>query len=237
MAHKPIRMDIVDQIKVGGENTVKITSNEDNELVGLINIANNGLVIGSNILNQTYINKPASLLIKFPSQNFDSMKVKRIEAEDGVELIDIMANKYTVFFGGNLFPTLTAGVQLGRTTYFYNTLTAKKGFASFIRMEDFEDMENAVNQNFISNRMELSTTFSISPNPFSNSFEIGCKSLDCKNYRFEILDLNGIVLKNGRFESEHITIHASEWPAGVYFLKTENSITKKIQILKVIKGK
>lgn len=109
----------------------------------------------------------------------------------------------------------------------------------YLGFEDFgffgiEPLPPAVNCNIytsLSNQPEQSSP-NVYPNPTEGYFWLELDSFSKYPVGFEIFNILGSSIATGRIEEENQVINISDLPTGLYFIKTENSKTPIIKLLK-----
>ena len=72
---------------------------------------------------------------------------------------------------------------------------------------------------------ELSSNLKVYPNPVKNILNV---ETDKKGMDYQLLNINGQVVSNGKLENTNQEINFSALPSGTYFLKINNEKTHKI---------
>jgi hypothetical protein len=87
----------------------------------------------------------------------------------------------------------------------------------------------------IENTEDISLECSVYPNPTRGLIKLIIKSFDQKNLKFQLFDLNGVLLQDKKVDSEVTEISLETHPSSVYFLKIINN-NQEIKVFKIIKN-
>jgi hypothetical protein len=74
-------------------------------------------------------------------------------------------------------------------------------------------------------KTELSSNLKVYPNPVENILHV---ETDKTGMDYQLLNINGQTVSNGKLENMNQEINFSDLPAGIYFLKINNEKTHKI---------
>ncbi len=74
-------------------------------------------------------------------------------------------------------------------------------------------------------QLELSSNLKVYPNPVENILHV---ETDKKDMDYQLLNISGQAISNGKLKNTNQVINFSDLPAGTYFLKINNEKTHKI---------
>jgi hypothetical protein len=86
----------------------------------------------------------------------------------------------------------------------------------------------------VENTEGITLEYKVYPNPTRGLINLTIKPLDNENFRFKLYDLNGILLKDRKIESEETEISLESFSYAIYFLKVMKN-NQEIKIFKIIK--
>lgn len=75
----------------------------------------------------------------------------------------------------------------------------------------------------------------IYPNPTRSIISLSMESLECENIKFQLFDLNGILIREQKIESKEIDISMNNLSPSTYFLKVIKD-KKAVKTFKIIKN-
>lgn len=126
----------------------------------------------------------------------------------------------------------------GKVTTTFGTNTTNEAFDMAIQSDDkiiavgYTGNDFAIaryNGNALSiNEFEKNNAISIYPNPAKNKLQVSLLDKNLLNNSYQIIDLNGRIISEGRIKNDISEINVSDLSKGMYFLKIINmNITKK----------
>jgi hypothetical protein len=80
----------------------------------------------------------------------------------------------------------------------------------------------------------ISIEFSVYPNPASDFIKLKTETYDLESLRYQLYDINGIILQDNQVEGDETSIVMSNLPSAIYFLKVtdKNKVVKTFKIIK-----
>ncbi len=72
------------------------------------------------------------------------------------------------------------------------------------------------------------------PNPTSGAFKLIVGTLENRNLRFRLFDMNGLLLQDQEIVSEETEIFLQDLSSSMYFLKIMNN-NQEIKVFKIVK--
>ena len=115
--------------------------------------------------------------------------------------------------------------QIGATTHTGITGSAAEGVQQPYEISVVTAVENTEG---------ITLEYKVYPNPTRGLINLTIKPLDNENFRFKLYDLNGILLKDRKIESEETEISLESFSYAIYFLKVMKN-NQEIKIFKIIK--
>lgn len=82
---------------------------------------------------------------------------------------------------------------------------------------------------------EMSISLIAFPNPTTDNLTLELSDYNDYQWSYQLLDLQGKLLNNGRIEGQRTEINMNVWPAAIYFLNIIDKDNKKLQSFKIIK--
>ena len=86
----------------------------------------------------------------------------------------------------------------------------------------------------IENTEDITLVMNVYPNPTSGSFKLIIGSLEDRNLRVRLYDMNGLLLQDIKIESEETEIIIQDLSSSMYFLKVINN-NQEIKVFKIVK--
>lgn len=86
----------------------------------------------------------------------------------------------------------------------------------------------------IENTEDISLLMNVYPNPTSGSFKLIVGSLENRNLRYRLYDINGVLLQDKKIDAEETEIIIQDLSPSVYFLKIINNM-QEIKLFKIVK--
>jgi hypothetical protein len=86
----------------------------------------------------------------------------------------------------------------------------------------------------IENTEDISLIMNIYPNPTSGSFKLIVGSLENRNLRFRLYNMNGLLLQDKKIKSEETEILIQDLSSSLYFLKVIDS-NQEVKVFKIVK--
>jgi hypothetical protein len=86
----------------------------------------------------------------------------------------------------------------------------------------------------IENTEDISLLMNVYPNPTSGAFKLVVGTLENRNLRFRLYDMNGVMLQDQKIDSEETEIFLQDLSSSIYFLKIMDS-NREIKIFKMIR--
>lgn len=86
----------------------------------------------------------------------------------------------------------------------------------------------------IENTEDISLLMNVYPNPASSAFKLTVGSLENRYLRYRLYDMNGVLLKDERIDSEETEIIIQDLPSTIYFLKVISN-SQEIKVFKIVK--
>jgi hypothetical protein len=81
---------------------------------------------------------------------------------------------------------------------------------------------------------EITLECTVYPNPTDGLIKLIVKSFDLKNLRFQLFDLNGLLLQDRKVENDVTEVSMGMLPASIYILKVINN-NQEVKVFKIIK--
>jgi len=81
---------------------------------------------------------------------------------------------------------------------------------------------------------DISLLMNIYPNPTSGAFKLIVGTLENRNLRYRLYDMNGLLLQDQKIVSEETEIFLQDLSSSMYFLKIMNN-TQEIKVFKIVK--
>ncbi len=86
----------------------------------------------------------------------------------------------------------------------------------------------------VENTEDISLLMNVYPNPTSGAFKLVVGTLENRNLRFRIYDMNGVMLQDQKVDSEETEIFLQELSSSIYFLKIMDG-NREIKVFKMIR--
>lgn len=86
----------------------------------------------------------------------------------------------------------------------------------------------------IENTEDISLVMNVYPNPTSGSFKLIVGTLENRNLRFRLYDMNGSLLQDKEIVSEETEIFIQDLSSAMYFLKVINN-KQEVKVFKIVK--
>ena len=86
----------------------------------------------------------------------------------------------------------------------------------------------------IENTEDISLLMNVYPNPTSGAFKLIVGTLENRNLRFRLFDMNGLLVQDQKIDSEETEIFLQDLSSSMYFLKIMNN-TQEIKVFKIVK--
>jgi hypothetical protein len=119
---------------------------------------------------------------------------------------------------------------VGQVTY--NTFSGTNGTVAQGVQQPFEISVVTA----IKNTEEINLEFLVYPNPTSGLTKLVFKSSDYENMRFQLFDINGVLLQDKKVESMETEISIENLSSSVYFLKVIKD-NMEVNVIKIVKRK
>jgi hypothetical protein len=87
----------------------------------------------------------------------------------------------------------------------------------------------------IENAREITLECIVYPNPTRGLIKLIVESFDHENLRFQLYDINGMLLQDKKVDSKETEISMGNLSTSIYFLKVINS-NKEIKVFKIVKN-
>ncbi|HOF20980.1 MAG TPA: T9SS type A sorting domain-containing protein [Bacteroidales bacterium] len=81
---------------------------------------------------------------------------------------------------------------------------------------------------------DISLLMNVYPNPTSGAFKLIVGTLENRNLRFRLYDMNGLLLQDKKIDSEETEIFLQDLSSSMYFLKIINNASE-IKVFKIVK--
>jgi len=81
---------------------------------------------------------------------------------------------------------------------------------------------------------DISLLMNVYPNPTSGAFKLVVGTLENRNLRFRLYDMNGVLIQDQKIDSEETEIFLQNISSSIYFLKIMDS-NREIKVFKMIK--
>jgi len=86
----------------------------------------------------------------------------------------------------------------------------------------------------IENTEDISLLMNVYPNPTSGAFKLIVGTLENRNLRFRLFDMNGVMLQDQKIDSEETEIFLQDLSSSIYFLKIMDN-NREIKVFKMIR--
>ena len=86
----------------------------------------------------------------------------------------------------------------------------------------------------IENTEDISLLMNVYPNPTSGAFKLVVGSLENRDLRFRLYDMNGVMLQDQKIDSEETEIFLQDLSSSIYFLKIMDN-NREIKVFKMIR--
>ena len=86
----------------------------------------------------------------------------------------------------------------------------------------------------IANTEDISLLMNVYPNPTSGAFKLIVGTLENRNLRYRLYDMNGLLVKDQKIDSEETEIFLQDLSSTMYFLKIMNN-NQEIKVFKIVK--
>ena len=86
----------------------------------------------------------------------------------------------------------------------------------------------------VENTEDISLLMNVYPNPTSGAFKLIVGTLENRNLRFRLYDMNGVMLQDQKIDSEATEIFLQDLSSSIYFLKIMDS-NREIKVFKMIR--
>lgn len=81
---------------------------------------------------------------------------------------------------------------------------------------------------------DISLLMNVYPNPTTGTFKLVVGTLENRNLRYRLYDLNGLLIKDQKVDSEETEIFLQDNSSSMYFLKIMNN-NQEIKVFKIVK--
>jgi hypothetical protein len=162
-------------------------------------------------------------------------------AGSGLNIKDIRLRENLVFFGGNILPTDSLALTIGRITFLSDSSLNQYPFSSYIFQEDFQSLDQTLTDNKVFNRNNnlIRQPISIYPNPTSTGYTIDIFSEKDENVNLSAVNQVGQivftdVLPLAKGNNRYYMAKSETWVEGLYYieLKSEN-VNHKSKLIKI----
>lgn len=86
----------------------------------------------------------------------------------------------------------------------------------------------------IENTEDISLLMNVYPNPTSGTFKLVVGTLENRDLRFRLYDMNGVLIQDHKIDSEETEIYLQDLSSSIYFLKIMDT-NREIKVFKMIK--
>jgi len=86
----------------------------------------------------------------------------------------------------------------------------------------------------IENTEDISLLMNVYPNPTSGAFKLIVGTLENRNLRFMLFDINGVLVQDQKIDREETEIFLQDLSSSMYFLKIMNN-NQEIKVFKIVK--
>ena len=86
----------------------------------------------------------------------------------------------------------------------------------------------------IENTEDISLLMNVYPNPTSGAFKLIVGTLENRNLRYRLFDMNGLLVQDQKIDSEETEIFLQDLSSSMYFLKIMNN-NQEIKVFKIVK--
>lgn len=86
----------------------------------------------------------------------------------------------------------------------------------------------------IANTEDISLLMNVYPNPTSGAFKLIVGTLENRNLRYRLYDMNGLLIQDRKIDSEETEIFLQDLSSTMYFLKIMNS-NQEIKVFKIVR--
>jgi hypothetical protein len=148
----------------------------------------------------------------------------------GLGTIVTYAQETIISAGGNV---TGSGGSVSYTTgqVLYSTISGTNGTITQEVQQPFEISEVTA----IEGSRKISIECTVYPNPTRGIIKLIIEFYDHENLRFQLYDLNGVILLDKKVESRETEISIENLSSSVYFLKVINS-NKELKVFKIVKN-
>jgi hypothetical protein len=87
----------------------------------------------------------------------------------------------------------------------------------------------------VENTADIFPECTLYPNPTHGNIKLIVKSFSGRNLRFQLYDLNGVIIRDSKIESDVTEISLQDKSSSVYFLKVTGN-KREIKVFKIIKN-
>ena len=87
----------------------------------------------------------------------------------------------------------------------------------------------------IENTEDISLLMNVYPNPTSGAFKLIVGTLENRNLRVRLYDINGILIQDNKIYNEETEIFLKNYSSSIYFLKVINN-NQEVKVFKVVKN-